>query len=34
MSTYQTVLIEKSDRVATLILNRPAKKNAMSPKLH
>ena len=34
MSTYQTVLIEKSGRVATLTLNRPAKKNAMSPQLH
>src|SRR5262249_55317116 len=34
MSSYETVLIDKSDRVATLILNRPAKKNAMSPQLH
>jgi enoyl-CoA hydratase/carnithine racemase len=34
MSGYETVLIERSGGVATLTLNRPAKKNAMSPQLH
>jgi trans-feruloyl-CoA hydratase/vanillin synthase len=32
--TYETILIEKSDRIAWLILNRPEKRNAMSPQLH
>jgi feruloyl-CoA hydratase/lyase len=32
--TYQTVLVEKSDGVAIVTLNRPEKKNAMSPQLH
>jgi feruloyl-CoA hydratase/lyase len=33
-STYETVLIEKEDRIAFVILNRPEKRNAMSPQLH
>ncbi|MFL6797211.1 MAG: p-hydroxycinnamoyl CoA hydratase/lyase [Xanthobacteraceae bacterium] len=32
--SYQTLLIDKSDGVAVLTLNRPEKKNAMSPQLH
>jgi trans-feruloyl-CoA hydratase/vanillin synthase len=31
---YATLLIEKSDGVALLSLNRPDKKNAMNPQLH
>jgi trans-feruloyl-CoA hydratase/vanillin synthase len=31
---YQTVAVEISDKVAKVILNRPEKKNAMSPQLH
>ena len=31
---YQTLLIEKSDGVAVLSLNRPEKKNAMNPQMH
>jgi trans-feruloyl-CoA hydratase/vanillin synthase len=34
MATYQTLLIDKTDGVAVVTLNRPAKKNAMSPTLH
>jgi trans-feruloyl-CoA hydratase/vanillin synthase len=32
--SYQTLLIEKSDGVGILTLNRPQKKNAMNPQLH
>ena len=32
--TYETVLVEIADGVATLTFNRPKKKNAMSPQLH
>jgi len=32
--TYRTLKIEVADKVAKLILNRPDKKNAMSPALH
>ncbi len=32
--TYETLLIDVSERVATLTLNRPEKRNAMSPTLH
>jgi feruloyl-CoA hydratase/lyase len=31
---YETLLIDIADGVATITLNRPNKKNAMSPKLH
>jgi trans-feruloyl-CoA hydratase/vanillin synthase len=31
---YETLLVEVKDRVATLTLNRPEKRNAMSPRLH
>lgn len=31
---YQTILIDKKDGVTTLTLNRPEKRNAMSPELH
>ena len=34
MQTYETLLIEKNDGVTTIKLNRPDKKNAMSPTLH
>ena len=32
--SYQTVEVEIKDKVAKVILNRPEKKNAMSPQLH
>ena len=31
---YQTLIVEIKDKVAKIILNRPEKKNAMSPQLH
>src|SRR5437667_49536 len=31
---YETVLIEKRDGITWLIMNRPEKRNAMSPQLH
>jgi len=31
---YETVLIEKEDGITWLIMNRPEKRNAMSPQLH
>lgn len=31
---YETLLVEVRDRVATMTLNRPDKRNAMSPRLH
>ena len=31
---YETILVEKQDRIAWVILNRPEKRNAMSPQLH
>lgn len=34
MTTYETLLIDKSEGVATISLNRPAKRNAMNPTLH
>jgi trans-feruloyl-CoA hydratase/vanillin synthase len=34
MTTYDTLLIEKSDGVAVITLNRPTKRNAMNPALH
>jgi trans-feruloyl-CoA hydratase/vanillin synthase len=34
MKTYETLLIDKSRGVATITLNRPAKRNAMNPVLH
>lgn len=34
MATYQTLLVDKTDGVAVVTLNRPNKKNAMSPTLH
>src|SRR5438309_620403 len=33
-TTYETLLIEKSDGVAVITLNRPTKRNAMNPTLH
>ena len=32
--TYQTLLVDKSDRIATIRFNRPDKRNAMNPQLH
>src|SRR3979490_323124 len=32
--SYQTLLIEKSERVAVVTLNRPDKKNGMNPQMH
>jgi trans-feruloyl-CoA hydratase/vanillin synthase len=32
--SYQTVLVEKKDGIATIRFNRPEKRNAMSPQLH
>lgn len=34
MTDYETVLVDVSDGLATVTLNRPAQKNAMSPQLH
>jgi trans-feruloyl-CoA hydratase/vanillin synthase len=34
MTTYETLLIKKSDGVAVITLNRPTKRNAMNPTLH
>jgi trans-feruloyl-CoA hydratase/vanillin synthase len=34
MKKYETVLIEKQDGITWLIMNRPDKRNAMSPQLH
>ena len=34
MADYQTLLINKNDGVTTITLNRPEKRNAMSPQLH
>ena len=34
MSEYSTILVDKHDGVATVRLNRPEKRNAMSPRLH
>src|SRR5437763_5864757 len=31
---YETVLLEKQDGITWLIMNRPDKRNAMSPQLH
>src|SRR5712692_1539319 len=31
---YETVLVEKQDGITWLIMNRPEKRNAMSPQLH
>ena len=31
MKKYETVLIEKQDGITWLIMNRPDKRNAMSP---
>ena len=31
---YQTVKVEKEDGITWVILNRPEKRNAMSPQLH
>ena len=31
---YETLLVDKHDGVATITLNRPAKRNAMNPQLH
>jgi trans-feruloyl-CoA hydratase/vanillin synthase len=32
--SYETLLVEKRNAVATITLNRPTKRNAMSPQLH
>jgi trans-feruloyl-CoA hydratase/vanillin synthase len=34
MTNYETILVEKNDGITTIRLNRPKKKNAMSPTLH
>jgi hypothetical protein len=31
---YETVLIERQDGITWLVMNRPEKRNAMSPQLH
>ena len=32
--TYKTILVENADGITTVTLNRPEKRNAMSPQLH
>lgn len=32
--TYETLLIERSDEITTITLNRPQSKNAMNPQMH
>ena len=34
MANYQTLLVDNNDGVTTITLNRPEKRNAMSPQLH
>ena len=34
MANYQTILVDNKDGVTTITLNRPEKRNAMSPQLH
>ena len=34
MAEYQTLLVDKANGVTTITLNRPEKRNAMSPQLH
>ena len=34
VKAFETVLVEKKDRIAWVIMNRPEKRNAMSPQLH
>jgi len=34
MTSYETILVENKDGITTIRLNRPKKKNAMSPTLH
>lgn len=34
MASYETLIIERADGIAVVTLNRPAKRNAMSPTLH
>ena len=34
MAQYQTLLVNKDNGVTTITLNRPEKRNAMSPQLH
>ena len=34
MADYQTLLVDNKDGVTTVTLNRPEKRNAMSPQLH
>src|ERR687890_588251 len=34
MAEYQTLLVDKNEGVTTITLNRPEKRNAMSPQLH
>src|SRR5438477_492634 len=34
MATYETILVDRRDNIATITFNRPHKRNAMNRKLH
>ena len=34
MATYETILVDRRDNIATITFNRPHKRNAMNPQLH
>jgi enoyl-CoA hydratase/carnithine racemase len=34
MAQYQTILVDKNERITTVTFNRPEQRNTMSPQLH